>query len=73
MALLELGGRCKSAVAQFCTLRVNYFAPSDSELWVFRWSASFQRARKARMASLLRQPHLPHQLSKLWVGTYGVE
>ena len=36
-------------------------------------SASFQKARKAGWPSLLREPHLPHQLSKPWVGTNGVE
>jgi len=33
-------------------------------------SASLPRFRKR---SSLRQPHLPHQLSKPWVGAYGVE
>src|ERR1700693_2248807 len=36
-------------------------------------SASFQRVRETRGASLLRQPHLPHQLSVSWIGTQGVE
>ncbi len=39
-------------------------------------SASFQSEIKSVnpiRTSLLRQPHLPHQFSKSWVGTNGVE
>jgi hypothetical protein len=37
-------------------------------------SASFQRVTKAQnWSSSLRQPDFAHQLSKPWVGAYGVE
>ena len=48
------------SVPRFCSL-FSPFRPLSSDRR--NWSTS----------QSLRQPHLPHQFSKPWVGTYGVE